>query len=111
MNGTTTVTVTFVQPDGAAETVRAAAGTSLRDAALEAMIDGIEGMCGGSMSCATCHVYLDDDWYDKVSPISAAERDVLEQAIDVRPNSRLACQLRITPEHEGLVVTVPEEQP
>jgi ferredoxin, 2Fe-2S len=105
------VAVTFVQPDGVPATVDIAIGTTLRDGALSAMIEGVVGMCGGTMSCATCHCYISEEWLTKLAPMTAQERDVLELAIDVRPNSRLACQIEIDPALEGLLVTVPEEQP
>jgi ferredoxin, 2Fe-2S len=105
------VAITFIQPDGAAEVVDIAPGTTLRDGAVNAMVDGIVGMCGGTMSCATCHCYIDEGWFGKLTPMSPQERDILELAIDVRPNSRLACQVRIEPVLNGLLVSVPEEQP
>jgi 2Fe-2S ferredoxin len=105
------VAVTFIRPDGTAAKVDFAPGTTLRDGAVNAMVDGVIGMCGGSMSCATCHCYIDEDWLAKLAPMTPQERDVLELAINVRPNSRLACQIRLEASHDGLIVTVPEEQP
>jgi 2Fe-2S ferredoxin len=106
------VAVTFIQPDGEAKTIDILAGTTLRDGAVNAMVEGIVGMCGGNMSCATCHCYVDDTWYSRLPEIADEERDVLDDlAIDVRPNSRLGCQIRIEPALDGLIVSVPEEQP
>jgi ferredoxin, 2Fe-2S len=105
------VAVTFMQPDGTPATVDIAIGRTLRDGAVTAMIEGVVGMCGGSMSCATCHCYINEEWLDKLAPMTPEERDVLELAIDVRPNSRLTCQIEIDSALEGLLVTVPEEQP
>jgi len=105
------VAVTFIQPDGTAATVDISAGATLRDGAVTFLIEGIDGMCGGSLSCATCHCYVREDWLTKLPAASAEEREIVDLAIDVRPNSRLACQIRLEPGLDGLVVTVPEEQP
>ncbi|AWM23990.1 2Fe-2S ferredoxin [Sinorhizobium fredii] len=73
-------------------------------------VPGIEAECGGACACATCHVYVDDDWMDRVGPPNDIEKDMLDFAYDVRENSRLACQIRLSEAIDGLSVKVPERQ-
>jgi len=73
-------------------------------------VPGIEAECGGACSCATCHVYVDEAWRDKVGPPSQMEEDMLDFAFDVRASSRLSCQIKVGEELDGLVVSVPEKQ-
>jgi ferredoxin, 2Fe-2S len=70
----------------------------------------IEAACGGCCACATCHVYVDEEWKDVVGPPSPMEEDMLDFASDVRPTSRLSCQIRVRPELDGLVVQTPKRQ-
>ena len=70
----------------------------------------IKAECGGACSCATCHVYVADDWRAKVGEPSPMEEDMLDFGYDVRPNSRLSCQIKVSDELDGLVVTTPEKQ-
>jgi len=102
--------IKYVDSKDNARTVDAGAASTVMQAALDNMIDGIVGECGGSCSCGTCHCYVDTAWLDKLPPLSEIERQTLECAIDVRPNSRLSCQLRITEELDGLVIHLPESQ-
>jgi 2Fe-2S ferredoxin len=85
-------------------------GQNLMDGAVNNMIDGILGECGGVMSCATCHCYVDPAWQDKVSPASEHEMDMLDIVIDPQQNSRLSCQLEMTAELDGIVVHLPRAQ-
>jgi 2Fe-2S ferredoxin len=80
------------------------------EAAIANTVPGIVAECGGACSCATCHVYVDDEWTEKVGGPSEMEEDMLDFAFDVRPTSRLSCQIRLTDELDGLVLHVPEEQ-
>jgi 2Fe-2S ferredoxin len=80
------------------------------EAAVRNAIPGIEAECGGACACATCHVYVDASWQDRLPPPQSMEEDMLDFAYDVRPTSRLSCQIRIRPDLEGLVVTTPERQ-
>ena len=73
-------------------------------------VPGIEAECGGACACATCHVYVDDAWAEKVGSPQVMEEDMLDFAYDVRPTSRLSCQIKVTPELDGLIVHVPERQ-
>lgn len=103
--------VTFIDARGTARAVDAPAGMSVADAALDGQIPGIEADCGGFCACATCHVYLDDDWFARVPPADELEAAMLDtEAIDRRPNSRLACQLRLDDRLDGIVVHTPERQ-
>jgi 2Fe-2S ferredoxin len=76
----------------------------LRDAGLPITAD-----CGGACACATCHIYVDQDWYAKLTPPSDSEVDMLDMAVAVEPNSRLSCQLTCTPELDGIKVTIAPE--
>ena len=70
---------------------------------------GIEGTCGGSISCCTCHVVIEKDWFSKVGPANPDEEDMLDLAVDLQPTSRLGCQIEVTPELDGLIVNMPNE--
>lgn len=98
--------VTFVLPGGAARTFEAASGMSLLEVARAHDID-IEGACGGSMACATCHVHVDEDWYDRLDPPSPEEDEMLDLAQTPAATSRLGCQIRLRPGLDGLRVRVP----
>lgn len=102
--------ITFIQPDGALQIVAAEAGMTVMEAAKRELIAGIEAECGGACACATCHVYVDAAWTDKAGKPAAMEEDMLDFAFDVRPESRLACQIKITEALDGLVVRVPAKQ-
>jgi 2Fe-2S ferredoxin len=80
------------------------------ETAIKHLGPGIEAECGGACACATCHVYIDDAWREKVGPPTPMEEDMLDFGYDVRENSRLSCQIRVTEELNGLVVTTPERQ-
>lgn len=102
--------VTYVRHDGASFEVEVPAGTSVMQAAVDNMIDGIVGECGGSCSCATCHCYVDAAWVDKLPKPSGMEKDMLECVLEPRDNSRLSCQIKVTDALNGLVVHLPESQ-
>lgn len=102
--------ITFIQANGSSQEVEGQVGQTVMEAALKAGVPGIPGECGGACSCATCHVYVDPDWVGKTGATSETEDDMLDFAFDVRTNSRLSCQIKITAELDGLVVRVPKEQ-
>jgi len=102
--------ITFIQPDGTRQEVVAEPGMTVMEAARKELVPGIEAECGGACSCATCHVYVDEAWREKVGPPSQMEEDMLDFAFDVRPSSRLSCQIKVSDDLDGLVVTVPEKQ-
>ncbi len=103
--------IVFLSADGATRTqVEADNGSSVMEAAVRNGIPGIDAECGGACACATCHVYVDEEWTAIVGAPDPMEEDMLDFASDVRPNSRLSCQIRVTDELDGLVVQVPERQ-
>ncbi len=102
--------VTYVQADGDTKEVDVPNGQSVKDGAVNNLIPGILAECGGACACATCHVYIDDAWTEKVGPAGAVEKDMLDFAMDPKENSRLSCQVDVTDDLDGLVVHVPIEQ-
>ena len=102
--------VTFVQPDGVSRAVEAADGVSLMAVAVANSIEGILADCGGACSCATCHVQVGDAWFETVGKAGTLEESMLEFIDEVTPQSRLACQIKIRPDLEGLTVLVPASQ-
>ncbi|MDR8394734.1 2Fe-2S iron-sulfur cluster-binding protein [Paraburkholderia sp. USG1] len=103
-------TVTYVEHNGTAHTVEAKPGRSLMQIAVDNRVSGILGDCGGSCSCATCHGYIDRKWADRLPPVSETESFMLETVPELREGSRLCCQIRMSPELDGIVVTLPEDQ-
>ncbi|QCI67827.1 2Fe-2S iron-sulfur cluster-binding protein [Phreatobacter stygius] len=103
--------ITFVQPDGRRVKLAVRAGDSAMLAALRSQVRGIIGECGGSMACATCHVYVDDAWLGRIAPVSPAEDEMLgATAAPRRANSRLACQIEMSDSLDGIVLEVAEAQ-
>ena len=102
--------ITFIQPDGTENTVEAEPGMTVMEAAVKNSVRGIAAECGGACSCATCHVYVEDDWRQATGEPEAMEEDMLDFAFDVRPESRLSCQIKVTSELDGLRVRIPEKQ-
>jgi ferredoxin, 2Fe-2S len=102
--------VTFVSQDGAAYVVKASPGTSLMQLATSNAVPGIVAECGGVLSCATCHVYVDPDWYDRLEAPSQSERDMLEFADYPQATSRLSCQIRFRDELDGMILRIPATQ-
>jgi ferredoxin, 2Fe-2S len=104
-------TVIFILPTGEPRAVDVAAGTTLMNAAVKNGVDGIIGECGGVCMCATCHVYVREEFLDKLPPIQDTEEAVLEVTNAERlPNSRLSCQIKMTDQLDGLTVQVPPSQ-
>lgn len=99
--------IRFIQPDGDETVATANIGETVMQTAVNHQVPGILGDCGGSCSCATCHAYVDEAWVSHMPPAESYEIDMLTCAIDVRENSRLTCQLNVTPELDGLVVRLP----
>ena len=102
--------ITFVDHQGESRTIEVENGATVMEAAIRNAIPGIEAECGGACACATCHVYVDEAWFATVGTRSQMEEDMLDFGYDVRENSRLSCQIRVTEELDGLVVTTPERQ-
>ncbi|MBI1622022.1 2Fe-2S iron-sulfur cluster-binding protein [Aquamicrobium zhengzhouense] len=102
---------TFIAFDGTTTQVEVDEGESLMQAAITNDVNGIVGECGGSMMCATCHCYIDDAWLEAAGPRNDGEEDMLESATsEVRPQSRLSCQVKMNAELDGIVVRLPETQ-
>ncbi|MBV9262452.1 MAG: 2Fe-2S iron-sulfur cluster binding domain-containing protein [Pseudolabrys sp.] len=102
--------ITYIEPNGPSRTVEAEVGSTVMEAALRNNIPGIEAECGGACACATCHVYVDEAWRERVGEPSPMEEDMLDFGFDVRENSRLSCQIKVTDELDGLVVSTPAKQ-
>jgi len=102
--------VVFIDHAGAATTVDAPLGKSLMQVAVDNGVTGILGDCGGSCSCATCHGYVDEAFVCLLPPKSETEVFMLEGVPELKASSRLCCQIRMAPELDGIVVTLPEEQ-
>ncbi|TWB25667.1 2Fe-2S iron-sulfur cluster-binding protein [Nitrospirillum bahiense] len=102
--------VNYVSATGLHTVIEAGAGDSVMEAAVRNGVPGIDAECGGACACATCHVMVSTDWLSRLPPAAEAERTMLEFAVDPQPNSRLACQIRLTAELDGLVVHTPVSQ-
>jgi 2Fe-2S ferredoxin len=102
--------ITFIQHDGTAHVVEAEPGMTVMEAAVKNSIQGIAAECGGACACATCHVYVDDAWRGPTGQPEQMEEDMLDFAFDIRPSSRLSCQIKVTEALDGLVVRIPEKQ-
>jgi 2Fe-2S ferredoxin len=102
--------ITFIGPDGARYDVEASNGSTVMENAIRNNVPGIEAECGGACACATCHVYVAEEWRAVTGEPEPMEEDMLDFAYDVRPSSRLSCQIRVSDALDGLVVTVPERQ-
>jgi 2Fe-2S ferredoxin len=103
--------ITYIEADGRQRKVEASDGWSLMQAAAAHGVDGLVGECGGSCACATCHCYVDEKWLSALPQPSDVELEMLEcVAAERRPNSRLACQIKLTAELQGLVLRLPDTQ-
>lgn len=102
--------IIFKANDGTETEVEVREGVTLMQAAVSNGVPGVDAECGGALSCATCHVYVDEAWQDRIEPASAMEKDMLEFVIEPRANSRLSCQIKVTDELDGMIVHTPETQ-
>ena len=102
--------IIFKDYKGTSKTIEVESGLSVMEGAIQKEIPGIDADCGGSMACATCHVYVDDKWFDKIPKAEDAEIDMIDMAFEPKKNSRLSCQIIINEELDGLEVTTPEKQ-
>jgi 2Fe-2S ferredoxin len=106
------IRILFIQPDGREQAAEASPGQSVMQAAIGAMVPGIVADCGGACACATCHGYVDEAWVGRVPPQSSDEAEMVDAGcLDVQANSRLTCQIKVTPEMDGLVIRLPPVQP
>lgn len=105
------VNVVYIDSEGERSELQVQEGWTLMQAAVTQGVDGIEAECGGSCCCATCHVYVDEPYLDRLDPPSEQEQGMLAETVaERRPNSRLACQIKVTGALEGLIVHMPEVQ-
>jgi len=102
--------ITFIEHDGAVHTVEAEIGSTVMETALRNDVGGIVAECGGACTCATCVVHVDEAWSAIVGPPSAEEEDMLDFAFEVKPTSRLSCQIKVTEALDGLIVRTPAYQ-
>ena len=100
--------INFKLRNGELKKIDAEDGLTLMEVARDNDL-GIEGTCGGSISCCTCHVVIEKDWFSKVGSANPDEEDMLDLAVDLQPTSRLGCQIEVTPELNGLIVNIPNE--
>lgn len=103
-------TAIFIDANGGQYEAEAKIGDTLMEVATENGIDGIIGECGGVMSCATCHVYVDNAWLDKLPPADEVEESMIDMAINPEKNSRLSCQITMTDDLNGIIVRMPVSQ-
>ena len=102
--------ITYIEHNGTNHTVDVQNGLTVLEGAVQKNIPGIDADCGGSMACATCHVYVKEDWFDKINKKNEGEDDMLDQAYEPKKNSRLSCQIIVSDDLDGLVVDMPEKQ-
>ncbi len=104
------VKLVFVAQDGARSEIDALAGLSVMEAAVSSGLTNIIGDCGGSLSCATCHCYVAEPWAERLNPVGDSEDAMLDGVFDRQPNSRLSCQIHLTPELDGIELHLPSRQ-
>ena len=102
--------ITYIEHNGTNHTVDVQNGLTVMEGAVQNNIPGIDADCGGSMACATCHVYVKEDWFDKINKKNEGEDDMLDQAYEPNSNSRLSCQIMVSDDLDGLTVHMPEKQ-
>ncbi|WP_127143296.1 2Fe-2S iron-sulfur cluster-binding protein [Pelagibacterium montanilacus] len=103
-------TITYIEPDGTRREVEADAGSTVMETAIRSGVRGIVAECGGACTCATCHVYIDEEWFGVTGGPSSMEEDMLDFAFDVQATSRLSCQIKVRDELDGLILRVPSRQ-
>ena len=102
--------INYITHDNQTHTIDVQNGLTVMEGAVQNDIPGIDADCGGGMACATCHVYVNEEWFDKLPAKEDGEEDMLDMAFEPKKNSRLSCQLMVTDQLEGLVVNLPEKQ-
>ena len=102
--------ITYIENNGTSHTVDVAEGLTVMEGAIQNNIPGIDADCGGSMACATCHVYVKDDWFNKLPKKNEGEDDMIDQAFEPNTSSRLSCQIQVSDNLDGLKVYLPEKQ-
>ena len=102
--------ITYIDNEGTSRTIEVDNGLSVMEGAIQKDIPGIDADCGGSMACATCHVYVEENWLDKLPKAQDAEVDMIDMAYEPKKNSRLSCQIIVSDEIDGLEVNIPSKQ-
>ncbi len=102
--------ITYIDYKGSSKTIEVEKGLSVMEGAIQNEVPGIDADCGGSMACATCHVYVGDKWFDKIPKAEEAEVDMIDMAFEPKKNSRLSCQIIVEDKLDGLEITTPEKQ-
>ena len=102
--------ITYIDSNGNSKTIDVANGLSVMEGAIQNNIPGIDADCGGGMACATCHVYVKEEWLNKLLKAEDGEQDMIDMAFEPKKNSRLSCQIIVSDELDGLVVTTPSKQ-
>ena len=102
--------ITYIEHNGKSHTIDVENGLSVMEGAVQNNIQGIDADCGGSMACATCHVYIDEDWYEKIKKKEDGEEDMIDMAFEPNRFSRLSCQIMVSEELDGLIVKLPSQQ-
>ena len=102
--------ITYIEHNGTEHIVDVAAGLTVMEGAVNNNIPGIDADCGGACACSTCHAYVDPAWIGKLPAREDMEEDMLDFAYEPNPRSRLTCQIKVTPEMDGLVLQLPEKQ-
>ncbi len=102
--------ITYIENNGKSQTVEVAEGLTVMEGAVQNNIPGIDADCGGGMACATCHVYVKEEWLNKIPKKEDGEEDMLDMAFEPKKNSRLSCQLIVSEKLDGLVVNIPSKQ-
>ena len=102
--------ITYIEQNGNSKTIEVDNGLTVMEGAVQNNIPGIDADCGGGMACATCHVYVEDSWLNKLPKAEDAEQDMIDMAYKPNKNSRLSCQIVVSDKIDGLTVTTPEKQ-
>jgi len=102
--------ITYIENNGNSKTIEVANGLTVMEGAIQNDIPGIDADCGGGMACATCHVYVKEEWFDKIPKKEDGEEDMLDMAFEPKKNSRLSCQIIVSDELDGLIVNTPSKQ-
>ena len=102
--------ITYIEHNGKKHTIDVANGLSIMEGAIQNNIPGIDADCGGAMACATCHVYVKEEWFNNLPQKEQGEEDMLDMAFEPKKNSRLSCQIIVSKELDGIVVDLPKKQ-
>ena len=102
--------ITYIDKQKNSKTIDVENGLTVMEGAIQNDIPGIDADCGGSMACATCHVYVEEKWLDKLPKVEEAEVDMIDMAFEPKKNSRLSCQIIVSDELDGLIVSTPSKQ-